>query len=872
MKSAIRAFCVVTSAAFLFFGAETYQKPPKAIEDILNSPATPTLSLSPNHAYALQGSPVRYPPIAELSEPMLRLAGIRINPKTNGLHNTTFQSNLLLRKIPEGTEIKIGLPVNPKLGLGPWTSDGSRFAFTNSTPAGIEVWIGEAATGRTHRVPNVHLNEVFGGGRGGAGGGRGGAGAGGGDLQWMPDGKSLLVFAVRANRGPAPPEPTVPAGPHISESMGGEKGAPTYEDLLQNPHDEDLFEYYATAQLAVVDSVSGAASPIGKPAMIESARMSPDGKYFIVNYIHRPFSYSYPARQFPTEIEIWDRTGKVLKKEASIPMGGTGRGAGAANAAADEETPISAGPRGLSWLITDPSTLTWFEGNGGRGGRGGRGRGGTPAGASAANTPPQPVHEKIMGLKPPFDGTGQAIYEADLPLEGFAFTENLHTAIIGAGGFGGRGGGGGGRGAARAQTAYLIDFANPKEAPKPLWTSGPSRYNNPGSPVEKPLPSGGRVIVLDGDNIFLQGTGPSTNGDHPFLSRYNLATKETKQLFKCDDDHYEAFEGLLDAHGDKFLTRRESPTEPPNYYVRTASGQLTAVTNFPDPRPIMRKVKKELVTYKRPDGVDMSFTLYLPPEYTPGKPLPTVLWAYPYEYETADVASETATNGSRMRFTEIASGYSEIFFALDGYAVLDNASMPIVGPRATVNDHFLDQLLMDAKAAVDKAVEMGVTDRNRVGVGGHSYGAYMTDNLLAHSDLFKAGIAESGAPNRTLTPFGFQSERRTLWDDPDLYIKMSPFMYANKIKSPLLLIHGEADDNTGTFPIQSERMYEAVRGNGGTVRLVLLPSEAHGYRAKETIEHVNWEKLHWFDKWVKDPPPPNLRGTTTKNNEKDNIQ
>ncbi len=870
MKPAIRALSLVASAALVFFGAETYQKPPKAIEDILNSPTTPTLVLSPNHAYALQGSPVRYPPIAELSEPMLRLAGIRINPKTNGLHNATFQSNLLLRKIPEGTEIKIGLPPNPKLGLGPWTPDGSHFAFTNSTPNGIELWIGDAATGHTHRVPNLRLNEVFGGG-GRGGGGRGGAGAGGGGLQWMPGGKQLLVFAVPAHRGAPPPDVTVPTGPHISESMGGEKGAPTYEDLLQNPHDEDLFDYYGTAQLEVVDSVTGAASPIGKPTILESARMSPDGKYFIVNYIHKPFSYSYTARQFPTEIEIWDRSGKMLKKEASIPMGGTGRGAGAANAAADADNPVSAGPRGLAWLMTEPSTLIWFEGNGGAGGRGRGGRGrGAGSGAAAANGTPEKIHEKIMALKAPYSGTGEVIYEADQRLEGFAFTENLHTAIIGAGGAGGRGGGGGGagRGGGRAQTAYLIDFANPKEPPKPLWTSGPSRYNNPGSPVEKALPSGGRAIVLDGDNIFLQGNGPSLNGDHPFLSRYNLATKETTPLFKCDDQHYEAFEGLLDEHGDKFLTRRESPTEPPNYYVRTSSGQLTAVTSYPDPQPIMRKVHKELVTYKRPDGVEMSFTLYLPPDYTPGKALPTILWAYPYEYETADAASETSTTGSRERFTEIG-GYSEIFFALDGYAVLDNASMPIVGPRATVNDHFLDQLLMDAKAAIDKAVEMGVTDRNRVGVGGHSYGAYMTDNLLAHSDYFKAGIAESGAPNRTLTPFGFQNERRTIWEDPDLYIKMSPFLYANKIKSPLLLIHGEADDNTGTFPIQSERMYEAVRGNGGIVRLVFLPAEAHGYRAKETIEHVNWEKLRWFDKWVKDPPPPNLRNTNNQNEKND---
>src|SRR5580658_11010630 len=452
MKLALRAAVLLIPASVLFFGAETYQKPPKEIMDILNSPTTPTLSLSPSRAYAMQGSPVRYPPIAELAEPMLRLAGVRINPKTNGLHNATFNTNLTLRKIPEGTEIKVITPPNSRLSMPRWSPDGSHFAFTNSTSAGIELWIGDSATGRTHRLPTLRINEVM----GAAGGGRGGGGAGGA-VQWMPDGKSLLVHAVRANRGAPPPEPVVPDGPHIQESLGGGKGAPTYEDLLQNPHDEDLFEYYATSQLAVVDSVTGAMSPIGKPAMIESAEPSPDGRNFIVHYIHRPFSYSYTARQFPTEIEIWDRTGKVLKKEASIPLGGTGRGAGAAAAAADLENPIPAGPRGLNWLAIEPATLIWFEGTGGRGGRG---RGGAAPSSAAANTPPEPVHDKIMALKAPFNGTGQKIYEADTSLEGFAFTENLHTAIVDGGGGGRGGGGGGGRGGAgRATTAYLIDFA-----------------------------------------------------------------------------------------------------------------------------------------------------------------------------------------------------------------------------------------------------------------------------------------------------------------------------------------------------------------------------------------------------------------------------
>jgi dipeptidyl aminopeptidase/acylaminoacyl peptidase len=343
--------------------------------------------------------------------------------------------------------------------------------------------------------------------------------------------------------------------------------------------------------------------------------------------------------------------------------------------------------------------------------------------------------------------------------------------------------------------------------------------------------------------------GSSPQGDHPFLDRFNLATQKSERLFQCDDGHYETIEALLDSRAGRFLTRRESPTEPPNYFVRTSAGALTALTRFPDPQPSIRGMHKQLVRYKRPDGVQLSFTLYLPPGYKEGARLPTVVWAYPYEYSDAATASQVS--GSTKRFTEI-TGYSELLFALDGYAVLDNAAMPVVGNDPdTVNNTYIDQIVADAKAAIDKAVEMGVTDPARVGVGGHSYGAFMTTNLLAHCDLFKAGIAESGAHNRTLTPFGFQSERRTLWQAPDVYLKMSPFMYADKIKAPVLLIHGEADDNDGTFPVQSERMYEAIRGNGGVVRLVFLPFEAHGYRGKETVEHVVWEKLTWFDKYVK---------------------
>jgi dipeptidyl aminopeptidase/acylaminoacyl peptidase len=868
MKSVTKVQFLLLAAVLMLFGADTYQKPPRVVEDILNSPSTPTLQLSPTHAYAMQGRPVRYPPVAELAQPMRRLAGIRINPMTNGLHNATFNSALTLRKVPEGTEVKVALPPNPKLSTGRWSPDGNHFAFTNTTDKGIEIWIGDAATGRTHRIESVRVNDVF----GGAGGGRGGA-ATGGSVQWMSDSKTLLVHAVKPNRGPEPPVPLVPPGPDIQESLGGGRGVVTHEDMLQNVHDEDDFEYFATSQLALVDSVTGKMTPVGKPALIESARPSPDGNYFIVTSIHRPFSYLYPARQFPGEIDVWDRTGRIVRHIASTPMGGGGRGAfaptpGPGPAAGTDDpqaAPPAAGTRNLQWRMNEPATLLWVDSIGGapagRGGRGGRGNAAARGGENADATPPPPRPEHIMALQAPFSGEAREIYKSEQAIGNFTFFDNGHWLMFGGGGRGGRGGGGGAApggagGANRITKTTLVDLDKPNDPPRELWTTNSAdRYADRGAPQQRTMPNGERGILLDGDNIYLTGNGPSPEGDHPFLDRFNLTTLKSERLFQCDNDHYEVVEGLLDDHGARFFTRRESPAEPPNYYIRTADGKMTAYTSYPDPEPIMRQVEKRLIAYKRPDGVEMSFTLYLPPGYKEGTRLPTVLWAYPREYDDAAAADAVAVTGSRMRFTEIG-GYSEVFFALDGYAVLDNASMPIVGPRATVNDKFVEQTVMDAKAAIDKAVEIGVTDPARVGVGGHSYGAFMTDTLLAHCDYFKAGIAESGAPNRTLTPFGFQSERRTLWQAPKLYEEISPFMYADKIKSPLLLIHGEADDNDGTFPIQSERMYEAVRGNGGITRLVFLPFEAHGYRGKETIEHVLWEKFAWFDKYVKNAGQP----------------
>lgn len=814
MKAAVSACSVLLLlAGWALPAAETWQKPPKDVLDALNAPSTPTLSISPARNYALQSRPVRYPPIAELAQPMLRLAGQRINPKTNGLHNSTFNSSLTLRKLPDGAEIPIVLPPNPKLSAGRFSPDGTHFAFTNTTNTGIELWIGDTATGKTHRVEGVRINAVMG--ASVAGGGRGGGS--GGPVQWLPDGKGLLVFTVKTARGPAPVESAVPKGPHVQESLGGAAPVVTHEDMLQTPRDEDLWEYYATSQLATVDLATGKATPVGKAGIVESAHLSPDGKYILATTIHRPFSYLHQYRAFPKEVEIWDRAGRIEHKVASQPL--------------EDKVPINGvavGPRSVQWRPSEAATLIWVE---------------ALDGGDLKNAVPN--RDRIMALKAPFTGDAKEVFKVEQRFAGIEFAARGGLALVTDSE----------RRTRRVRT-FQIDFDNPAAGPKLIWSrNSQDRYRDPGAPMTKPMPNGQSALLVDGENLYLSGLGASPTGDHPFLDRFNLATRQSERLFHCDDDHYESVVALLDDHASKILTRRESPTEPPNYFVHAAA-TVSAVTRYPDPQPIFRKVTKQLVTYKRADGVPLSFELYLPPDYKPGTRLPTIVWAYPREFGDADTAGQVS--GSTKRFTEV-SGYSQIFHALDGYAVLDNAAMPVVGSDPdSVNNTYIDQIVADAKAAIDKAAEMGVADPNRVGVGGHSYGAFMTANLLAHSNLFKAGVAESGAHNRTLTPFGFQSERRTIWQAPDVYLKMSPFMYADKIKAPILLIHGEADDNDGTFPIQSDRMYQAVRGNGGIVRLVFLPFEAHGYRAKETIEHVLWEKFAWFNKYVK-----NATGTTS---------
>ena len=785
---------VLVALATPALAEETYKKPPQVILDVLNAPVPPQTSVSPSRDHMVLANQLSYPPISDLAQPMLRLAGLRINPNTNGPHRATNFVGLTIKKIADGSEIKLATPTGAKLSMPRWSPDGKSFAFTNTIATGIELWIGETGSGKIRRIPLATINSVF-----------------GEPVEWVDNGK-LVVQLVVANRGKPPAEVSAPAGPNVQESYGNAGPVRTYEDMLTSVHDEALFDFYATSQLAFVDAASGSVTRIGKPAIFQSVDISPDGRYLLVASVHRPFSYLHPAGQFPRLIEVWNSAGNPVHKLADQPLA---------------EIPIGGvrkGPRNYQWQPSEPATLVWTE-----------------ALDDGSPTRKVPHRDRLVALKAPFSGNPSEIFKTQHRLTGFEWLEKDRMFLVREN-----------ERERRWNRTFLVSL-DPAVAPKVIFDlSAQDRYKDPGTTVQKTMPDGTRVVMQTGDWIFLRGEGASPEGDMPFLDRFNLKTLVSERIYRAKPNTYETVVALLADDGSQFLTRHETSTEPPNYFVKSAGGAASrAITKFVDPTPIVRRIKKQLVKYNRADGVPLSFTLYLPPDYKAGTRLPTMMWAYPREFGDSDTAGQVS--GSSARFTTI-TGASQLFFALQGFAVLDDASLPVIGTLTEMNDTYVEQIVNGAKAAIDKAAEMGVTDPARVGIAGHSYGGFMTANLLAHSDLFKAGIARSAAYNRTLTPFGFQNEQRTLWEAPETYLNMSPFMSAHKLKEPILFIHGEADDNTGTFPIQSERMYQAVRGHGGTTRLVMLPHEAHGYAARESIQHVLYEMITWFERYVKDVP------------------
>jgi dipeptidyl aminopeptidase/acylaminoacyl peptidase len=778
---------LVAALAFGGLAGAQYKRAPERIRAILDAPATPAISVNPARTHALLLDARRYPSITELAQPMLRLAGLRVNPRNNAPHRQTLYEGIGLVRLDTGAAVPLNLPAPARYGSPHWSGDGKWFAILAFQDDRVEVWVGRVETGEFRRLA-ANINAVW-----------------GDPVQWMPDSRRLLVQLIPEDRGSVPAPPTTPDGPIIQETLGKAGPTRTNPDALRNPHDERLFDYYLQSQLTLVDAGTASRRKLSEPSIFESAMPSPGGEHILVTRLRRPYSYVLNAGDFAKDVELWTTEGQVARAITKRPMA--------------DNVPIEGvvtGPRQFAWQPNDPATLTWVE-------------------ALDEGDPRKqvPHRDRLLRLTTPFQGEAVEWVRTQYRCMSVRWLDDDPRALV--------------TDYDRRRRWTQTQLVAPNQPPKTIWSrNAQDAYGDPGTPLMRALRSGHRVLQTDSGAIFLDGEGASPQGDRPFLDRYSLTTGEKQRLFHSDPDAYETVVAILD--GQRLLTRRETLKDPPNYLIRQNGRIQHRITNVQDPAPEFRRVKKELVTYQREDGVPLSFTLYLPPDHTPGKPLPTVVWAYPREFTDASTAGQV--RGSKHRFTTV-TGASHLFYLLAGYAILDGASMPVVGDPDTANNTYIQQVVSSAKAAITKATAEGWTDPARVGVGGHSYGAFMTANLLAHSDLFQAGVARSGAYNRTLTPFGFQAEPRTFWQAPEIYMGMSPFMSAHKINEPILLIHGEADDNQGTFPVQSERMYQAVRGNGGVVRYVVLPHEAHGYAARESVEHTIAEMIDWFDRHVK---------------------
>lgn len=795
----IRGSLLLLAFPALLSSQERYRDPLPVIGRILDAQPAPAVLASPDRSKLLLMEQPGLPTIAQVAAPELRLAGERLNPRNNALSRARTYSTMIVQPIPKGDPRRIVVPWHARVGGALWSPDASKVAFTMIEEGGVSLWMADASSGAIRMLSGPNLNAAF-----------------GQPCRWMPSGSALLCSRIPASRPPAPGTPAVPTGPVIQESGDQAAANATYEDLLQNAHDEELFEYYFTSQLVLIP-LEGSDRPVGRPGLHSAVRVSPDGRFLLVQTVHRPFSYVVSWQRFPRRSEVWDLSGSVLKVVAdgelqeNLPRSDDG---------------VPPGPRSVSWRSDLPATLSWIEAL----------DGGDPA-------TPAKTRDRILMLDAPFTGTPSPLIE--LEYRAGTVIWGVKLALVTEEW----------RKTRRARTWLVNTRAAGGSAKLVFERSSEDRYADQGDFLTRAgLGDSVLLTTKEGRFAFLAGRGASPEGDRPFLDRLELATGKTLRLWRSEAPYYEEVAALLDPDAGRILTQRESAAEPPNYFLRdlkkSGGAQLTRLTSFADQAPEFAGVSKQLITYQRGDGVQLSATLYLPPGYDKSKgALPFLLWAYPREFQSAQAASQVV--GSPYRFSR-PRGASPLFLLLAGYGVLDGPTMPIVamGGREP-NDTYIEQLVASAEAAVEKVVALGVADPKRIAIGGHSYGAFMTANLLAHSDLFRAGIARSGAYNRTLTPFGFQNEERSYWEAGATYNRMSPFNYADKIKEPLLLIHGMADDNSGTFPIQSERLFAALKGNGAKVRLVMLPAEAHSYRARESVAHVLYEMVAWMDKYVK---------------------
>ena len=778
-----------------------YQKPPKEILDLVDVSRAPSVLMDDDKSQMVLLYRNAYKSIEELSKEEMRLGGLRIDPKTNIGSRVTYINNVKLKELDK-KEAKIvqvkGLPENPKLTNFKWSPDQSKIALTNTTTEGVELWVLDIESASVSKITEAHLNANI-----------------GNVIHWFEDGASLLVKMISKNRKPLINTKTaVPTGPTISVNDGKKAQNRTYQDLLKNKNDEHNFEQLAMSEIHKV-SLDGSSKKWLRANLYRELTFSPDGNYVMVVTINKPFSYLVPYGRFPSKTTIYTKEGAEVETVLDVPL--------------IEDLPqgfmaVRPGKRNFSWRNDKPSTLTYVM-------------------ALDEGDPANEVgyRDEMFELKAPFKSNGKSIlktinrfYNVQWGSDQVAIAYDYWWN-------------------SRNTKTYLFNPSDASKAPIVLYDRNyQDRYSDPGGFIMERNDMGSMVLTIANNQAFSIGDGYTKDGQFPFVDQLNLKSRKKKRIYQSAyTDKVEDISNY-DPKKKKLLVRIESPTEYPNYYFRMIGGkQIDQITHFENPFKSLQNVDKEVISYTREDGIELSGTLYLPIGYDKNKKekAPMIMWAYPTEFKDKSSAGQNTKNPNEFTYPYYGS---MVYWVTRGYIVLDDASFPIIGDGdEEPNDSFREQLVANAKAAIDAVDELGYVDRERVAVGGHSYGAFMVANLLSHSDLFAAGIARSGAYNRTLTPFGFQSEERNYWEAPEIYNGMSPFMHAEKMNEPLLLVHGEADNNSGTYPMQSERYFNALKGLGATVRLVILPKESHGYRSKESILHLLWEQDQWLEKHVK---------------------
>ncbi len=770
-----------------------YKLPSEKVTKIFNAPSFPYFSFVNFDEIAFEMKWQSKHTLENISEPFVELAGKKISNRLNATMRTYPDTSLTIHNFKTAEKIPVKLPENIKIRNRKLSFDHSKLALSFETENGIKLLIIDVETGTFKPIENLFINDVF----------------GDGGFQWLNDNKTLLINSIPKNRGEIPQKPKIPRSPIIEETIGKISQTRTYQNLLKNKYDEELFDYYFTSQPVLLDVSNLEITEIGKPGIYDEVEISPNNQFVFISQIQRPYSYEVPYYRFPKKFQVWKMNGQVIKVlydrplQDQIPIGGT-----------------YIGPRSFRWQPLKDAALIWIE-------------------ALDEGNPKKEVdfRDKILRLDLFSDESAKVIFKTEHRFYGIDWSENCDELIF---------------------SEYDRDklwrrkwfFKIGDENPKLIFDlSVRDRYNSPGELVKKTTINGEYVFIKNENNVyFINNSGATTKGNFPYLAKFNLDTKEKEILFRCRENYFEIIYGFIGNSFNKIAIKSENQTTPPNYFfVNLDSAEREKISNYPHPYPELA-ITKELVFYERNDGVHLTGILYLPANRQREERLPLVINAYPEEYADKSTAGQVKTSAERfMTF----SGSSARFFVLEGYAVLMRASIPIIGDPETVNETFIEQTVNSVKAAIDYLDERGIIDPQQVGIVGHSYGAFMVANVLANSDLCAAGIGKTGAYNRTLTPFGFQSERRTFWEAKDFYMKVSPFASAEKIKEPFLLIHGEDDSNPGTFPMQSKRMFQALKGNGATAKLVILPFEGHGYSAKESNLHVLSEMVDWFDKYVK---------------------